>query len=55
MGMLIWTNPYLMVQVLGVLVLIVLPSLWFGTARAQAVTRQPGPDCRLQLRSLPRC
>ncbi|WP_394756052.1 ABC transporter transmembrane domain-containing protein [Rhodoferax sp.] len=30
LGMLIWTNPYVMVQVLGVLVLIVLPSLWFG-------------------------
>ena len=28
--MLIYTNPYLMVQVLGVLVLIVAPSLWFG-------------------------
>ena len=27
---LIWTNPYVMTQVLGVLVLIVLPSLWFG-------------------------
>lgn len=30
LGMLIWTNPYVMVQVLGVLVLIVLPALWFG-------------------------
>lgn len=30
LGMLIWTNPVVMVQVLGVLVLIVLPSLWFG-------------------------
>ena len=30
LGMLIWTNPYVMIQVLGVLVLIVLPSLWFG-------------------------
>lgn len=28
--MLIWTNPYVMFQVLGVLVLIVVPSLWFG-------------------------
>jgi ATP-binding cassette subfamily B protein len=27
---LIWTNPYVMFQVLGVLVLIVMPSLWFG-------------------------
>ena len=30
LGILIWTNPYVMTQVLGVLVLIVLPSLWFG-------------------------
>ncbi|MBA3056871.1 MAG: ATP-binding cassette domain-containing protein [Gammaproteobacteria bacterium] len=30
LGMLIWTNPMVMIQVLGVLVLIVLPSLWFG-------------------------
>ncbi len=30
LGMLIWTNPYVMFQVLGILVLIVLPSLWFG-------------------------
>ncbi len=28
--MLVYTNPYLMFQVLGVLVLIVAPSLWFG-------------------------
>ncbi|MDO8250698.1 MAG: ABC transporter transmembrane domain-containing protein [Rhodoferax sp.] len=30
LGMLIWTNPYVMFQVLGILVLIVAPSLWFG-------------------------
>ena len=30
LGMLIWTNPYVMFQVLGVLVLIVVPALWFG-------------------------
>ncbi|MDP1566029.1 MAG: ABC transporter transmembrane domain-containing protein, partial [Polaromonas sp.] len=30
LGMLVFTNPRLMVQVLGVLVLIVLPSVWFG-------------------------
>ena len=30
LAMLVWTNPYVMTQVLGVLVLIVLPSLWFG-------------------------
>ena len=30
LAMLVWTNPYVMAQVLGVLVLIVLPSLWFG-------------------------
>src|SRR5450830_188367 len=28
--MLVYTNPYLMIQVLGVLVLIVAPSVWFG-------------------------
>jgi ATP-binding cassette, subfamily B, bacterial len=28
--MLVYTNPYLMVQVLGVLVLVVAPSVWFG-------------------------
>ncbi|GBU15706.1 hypothetical protein AwPolaro_10840 [Polaromonas sp.] len=30
LGMLVFNNPYLMVQVLGVLVLIVAPSVWFG-------------------------
>ena len=30
LAMLIYTNPYVMFQVLGVLVLIVLPSMWFG-------------------------
>ncbi len=30
LGMLVWTNPYVMTQVLVVLVLIVVPSLWFG-------------------------
>ncbi|WP_431097226.1 ABC transporter transmembrane domain-containing protein [Polaromonas aquatica] len=30
LGMLVYTNPYLMVQVLMVLVLIVAPSVWFG-------------------------
>ena len=30
LAMLIWTNPVVMVQVLGLLVVIVLPSLWFG-------------------------
>ena len=30
LGMLVYTNPYLMVQVLVILVLIVLPSVWFG-------------------------
>jgi ATP-binding cassette, subfamily B, bacterial len=28
--MLVWTNPYVMVQVLGILVLVVLPSIYFG-------------------------
>ncbi len=30
LGVLVWTNPLVMLQVLVVLVLIVLPSLWFG-------------------------
>lgn len=30
LGILVWTNPFVMFQVLGVLVLIVLPSVWFG-------------------------
>src|SRR3989442_9459936 len=30
LAMLVYTNPYLMVQVLGVLLLVVAPSVWFG-------------------------
>jgi len=30
LGMLVWTNPYVMFQVLGILVLVVIPSVWFG-------------------------
>ncbi|RZL58241.1 MAG: ATP-binding cassette domain-containing protein [Variovorax sp.] len=30
LGVLVWTNPYVMIQVLGILVLVVLPSMWFG-------------------------
>ena len=30
LGILIWTNPYVMLQVLAILVLVVVPSLWFG-------------------------
>lgn len=30
LGILVWTNPVVMLQVLAVLVLIVVPSLWFG-------------------------
>ncbi len=30
LAMLVWTNPYVMVQVLGLLVVIVVPSVWFG-------------------------
>jgi ATP-binding cassette subfamily B protein len=30
LAMLIWTNPYVMFQVLGVLLLIIMPALWFG-------------------------
>ncbi|MDP1656383.1 MAG: ABC transporter transmembrane domain-containing protein [Hylemonella sp.] len=28
--MLVWTNPYVMVQVLGMLALVVVPAVWFG-------------------------
>lgn len=30
LAMLVWTNPYVMVQVLGILVLVIVPSMWFG-------------------------
>jgi ATP-binding cassette, subfamily B, bacterial len=30
LGMLVWTNPYVMTQVLGILLVVVLPSAWFG-------------------------
>jgi len=30
LGMLVWTNPYVMLQVLLIIVLVVLPSMWFG-------------------------
>jgi ATP-binding cassette subfamily B protein len=30
LGMLVWNNPYVMLQVLVILVLIVVPSVWFG-------------------------
>ena len=30
LAMLVWTNPYVMLQVLVVLTLVVIPSLWFG-------------------------
>ncbi|MFT3720349.1 ABC transporter transmembrane domain-containing protein [Pseudorhodoferax sp.] len=30
LAMLVWTNPYVMTQVLGILVLVVLPTVWFG-------------------------
>ena len=30
LGVLVWTNPVVMTQVFGILVLIVLPSAWFG-------------------------
>ncbi len=30
LAMLIWTNPYVMVQVLGMLIAIVVPSVWYG-------------------------
>lgn len=30
MGMLVWTNPYVMTQVVLVVLLVVLPAMWFG-------------------------
>ena len=30
LAMLVWTNPYVMTQVLSILLLIVMPSVWFG-------------------------
>jgi ATP-binding cassette, subfamily B, bacterial len=30
LAMLVWTNPYVMTQVLGIIVLIVFPTAWFG-------------------------
>jgi ATP-binding cassette, subfamily B, bacterial len=30
LAMLVWTNPYVMTQVLGILVVVVLPTGWFG-------------------------
>jgi ATP-binding cassette, subfamily B, bacterial len=30
LAMLVWTNPYVMTQVLGILVAVVLPTAWFG-------------------------
>jgi ATP-binding cassette, subfamily B, bacterial len=38
LAMLVYTNPYVMIQVFGVLVLIVLPSLYFGK-RVQKLSR----------------
>ena len=48
LAVLVWTNPMVMVQVLGVLVLIVLPRPVVRPAGAQALARQPGPGGRLQ-------
>jgi ATP-binding cassette subfamily B protein len=47
MTMLIITNPWVMSQVLGILVLVILPALLVGR-RAQTLPRQPGPHCRHQ-------
>src|SRR6185295_255271 len=30
LAMLVWTNPYVMTQVLGIIVLVVFPTAWFG-------------------------
>ena len=48
LAMLIFTNPYVMTQVLAILVLVVLPSMWFGRRVRTPVARQPGPRRRLE-------
>ena len=48
LAMLVVTNPYVMTQVLGILVLVVLPTLLLRPARAPALARQPGPRGRLE-------
>ena len=54
LAMLVWTNPYVMTQVLLIMVLVVLPTMWFGRrvrrCRAPARTGWPTPA-----RSRPRC
>ncbi len=46
--MLVITNPVVMTQVLGILVLVVLPSLYFGRRVRQPEPCQPGPGGRFQ-------
>ena len=48
LAMLIVTNPYVMTQVLGILVLVVLPSLLFGRRVRAPEPRQPGSRGRLE-------
>ena len=55
LAMLVITNPYVMTQVLGILVLVVLPSLYFGRRVRKPQPRQPGPRGRLAAPSPPRC
>jgi len=45
LGVLVWTNPVVMLQVLVVLVLIVLPSLWFGRRVRKFSRASPRPHC----------
>ena len=40
LAILVWTNPYVMVQVLGILVLVVLPSMWFGRRVRRTAVRK---------------
>ena len=46
--MLVVTSPRLMLIVLAVIGLVVLPAVFFGTPRAQAVAREPGSHCRFE-------
>ena len=54
LAILVWTNPYVMTQVLGVLILIVLPSLWFGR-RVRKLSRASRTALPIPAPSPPRC
>ena len=54
MAMLIVTNPVVMTQVLAILVLVVLPSLYFGR-RVRGLSRASQDRSPTRARSPPRC